>query len=176
MNIRSAVPADLKQCVALDHNYPTERVWQMNRREENGAVMLSFHTVRLPRAMRVFYPRDPGQIWESWRSWDALFVAEEEGYIHGYSSLVVQAAESRGWIQDLVVNRPLRRKGIGTMLLRKIIQWAPERNLRQLTIEMQSKNFPGISFAKKHGFRFCGFDENYYPSRDIALFFSLKLR
>jgi len=175
MKIRSAVPADLKQCITLDHHTTTTRVWQMNRREENGAMFLSFHSVRLPRSMRVLYPRDPNQLWNDWRQWDSFMVAEEDGYIHGYVGLLEQATESKAWIRDLVVGRAFRKKGIGSQLLRQAIGWASERDLKQLTIEMQSKNYPAILFCQKHGFQFCGFNEFYYPNRDIALFFTLKL-
>jgi ribosomal protein S18 acetylase RimI-like enzyme len=41
-----------------------------------------------------------------------------------------------------------------------------------MTLEIQTKNHPAISFAQKHGFQFCGYNERYYPNGDIALFFS----
>ena len=175
MKVRPAVPADLKQCAGLDHHYTTERVWQMNRREDNGEVVISFHSVRLPRSMRVRYPRDPARLWDDWRQWDGFLVAEEEGYIRGYLGMQSHPAEERGWIRDLVVGRPYRRLGIGTELLRKAMEWAAELKLHHLTVEMQSKNYPAISFCEKHGFHFCGFNEFHYPSQDIALFFTLKL-
>ena len=36
---------------------------------------------------------------------------------------------------------------------------------------VQSKNYPAIQFLQKHGFKFCGYNERYYRSRDIALYF-----
>ncbi len=176
MKIRPAVSADLKQCVALDHNATTQRVWQLNRREENGSVIVSFHAVRLPRTMRVIYPRDPNQLWHDWRYWDGFFVAEDDGYVHGYAGLLLQPTAGKGWIRDLVVGRTQRRQGTGTLLFRQATQWAAERELHQLTIEVQSKNYPAIHFCQKHGFQFCGFNEYFYPNRDIALFFMLRLR
>ena len=79
-------------------------------------------------------------------------------------------------LRDLVVGRPFRRNGIGTMLIQRAMEWAAEQGLHHLTLEMQSKNYPAIRFCKKHGFTFCGFNEYYYPSQDVALFFSLRLR
>jgi GNAT superfamily N-acetyltransferase len=174
--IRPAVPADLKQCVALDHHTTTERVWQMDRREENGGVMISFHPVRLPRSMRVLYPRDPNNLWQDWRQWDAFLVADDGGYIRGYLGIRVDAPEGRGWIRDLVVGRPFRRAGIGTLLLQAVRDWAAERSLTQLTLEMQSKNYPAVRFCHKERFQFCGYNESYYPNHDIALFFVTRLR
>lgn len=175
MKIRAAVPADLKQCATLDHNYTTERVWQMDRREDNGDVLVCFHSVRLPRSMRVRYPRDPARLWDDWRRWDNFLVAEEEGYIRGYLGMQSHPSEERGWIRDLVVGRAYRRIGIGTLLLRQATEWAAGLNLIHLTVEMQSKNHPAISFFERRGFHFCGFNEFYYPSQDIALFFTHRL-
>jgi ribosomal protein S18 acetylase RimI-like enzyme len=176
MKVRPAIPADLKQCAALDHHYVTERVWQMSRREDNGAVFVSFHSVRLPRSMRVRYPRDPNLLWNEWRQWSNFLVAEQDGYVRGYLGLQIHTAEGQGWLRDLVVGRPFRRNGIGTMLIQRAMEWAAEQGLHHLTLEMQSKNYPAIRFCKKHGFTFCGFNEYYYPSQDVALFFSLRLR
>jgi ribosomal protein S18 acetylase RimI-like enzyme len=176
IKIRPAVPADLKQCVALDHHTTTERVWQMDRREENGGVMVGFHPVRLPRAMRVHYPREPNNLWQDWRQWDAFLVADDDGYIRGYLGLRLSGVEGKGWIRDLVVGRPYRRSGIATMLMQTARAWAAERNISQLTLEMQSKNYPAIRFCHKQGFHFCGYNESYYPNQDIALFFASILR
>ncbi|NOR82486.1 MAG: GNAT family N-acetyltransferase [Ardenticatenales bacterium] len=175
MEVRPALPVDLRQCAALDHQYTTTRVWQIDRRDENGAVTIAFHPVRLPRPMRVRYPRDANRLWEDWRQWDAFFVAEEDGYIRGYAGLLMHAAEGRAWIRDLVVGRRFRRKRTGSRLLQEAMKWAAEQNLNRITVEMQSKNYPMISFSKKHGFVFCGFNEFHYPSQDIALFFTLRL-
>lgn len=176
IRVRPAVPADLKQCSALDHNSTTQRVWQLNRREEAGGLTLSLHAVRLPRTMRVLYPRSPEQLWYDWRRWDAFVVAEEDGYIRGYAGLLTRDAGRKGWIRDLVVDREHRRRGTGTRLLNALRELAVERELVQLTIEMQSKNFPAINFCQKHGFQFGGLDEFYYSNRDIALFFVSRLR
>lgn len=175
MIVRKAVPADLKQCTALDHHYTTTHVWQINRREENGAMMLSFRSVRLPRSMSVRYPRDPEQLWAEWAQWDSFLVADDDGYLRGYTGLLAQPAEGRGWIRHLIVGRPHRRAGIGTALLQAVMQWASAHDLRHLTMEMQSKNYPAIRFCQKHGFQFCGFSEAYYRGQDIALFFAQRL-
>ena len=178
MNIRPAVPADLQQCATLDYDSTTDRVWQMDRREDpaRGVVTVEFHSVRLPRTMRNRYPRDPNRLWDDWRKWDLFLIAEEDGYMRGYLGLLSVLAEGRVWARDLVVGRQFRRNGVGTQLLMNASRWAIEQGAHQLTLEMQSKNYPAIRFCQKHGFHFCGYDENYYPNQDIALFFVTKLR
>jgi GNAT superfamily N-acetyltransferase len=178
MNVRPAVPADLKQCAELDHDSTTERVWQMDRHEDAGrsAISVEFSSVRLPRTMRVRYPRDPSRLWDDWRGWDCFLVAEDDGYVRGYAGLHAHRVDGRAWLRDLVVGRSYRRAGIGSLLLRDAMRWAASLGLQQITLEMQSKNHPAISFCQNHGFRFCGFDENHYPNQEIALFFVARLR
>ncbi len=175
MKTRTAVPADLRQCVTLDPHYSTKHVWQMSRREENGAVMIDFRPVRLPRPMRVRYPHDPNHLWNDWRQWNHFLIAEDDGYVRGYLGLLVYPGENKGWIRDLVVGSAFRQQGVGTSLLRHAMHWATESKLGQVTVELQSKNYPAIRFLQKHGFQFCGFDESYYSNLDVALFFSIKL-
>jgi ribosomal protein S18 acetylase RimI-like enzyme len=79
------------------------------------------------------------------------------------------------WISNLVVNQAYRRQGVGSRLIKAARRWATEHDLRQVTLEVQTKNHPAIAFAQKHGFQFCGYNERYYPNGDIALFFSLSV-
>jgi RimJ/RimL family protein N-acetyltransferase len=43
-------------------------------------------------------------------------------------------------------------------------------------IEMQSKNHPAIRLAQKHGYEFCGYNDHYYLTQDVALFFAKVLK
>ena len=36
---------------------------------------------------------------------------------------------------------------------------------------MQSKNYPAIHLALNQGYAFCGYNDHYYSTQDIALFF-----
>ena len=42
-------------------------------------------------------------------------------------------------------------------------------------VDLQTKNHPGISFAQRYGFALCGYNDDYYPTGDIAVFWSLSL-
>ena len=73
------------------------------------------------------------------------------------------------------VDRMLRRHGIGSLLFEKGLSWARSLDLRSRMVELQTKNHPGISFAQRYGFGLCGYNDDYYCSGDIALFWSLGL-
>ncbi|NDJ78200.1 MAG: GNAT family N-acetyltransferase, partial [Chloroflexi bacterium] len=83
----------------------------------------------------------------------------------------VDATGTRGWVYDLVVGEPFRRRRIGSALLDQTLRWARLRDIQRLTLEMQTKNHPAICFARQHGFSLCGFNDRYYSNQDIALFF-----
>jgi ribosomal-protein-alanine N-acetyltransferase len=79
------------------------------------------------------------------------------------------------WITDVVVGRPLRRQGLARKLISTAETWGLQRGLRKAIIEVQSKNVPGIHMVQKLGFEFCGYNDQYYASRDVALFFSRSI-
>jgi RimJ/RimL family protein N-acetyltransferase len=43
-------------------------------------------------------------------------------------------------------------------------------------MEMQSKNVAAIRLAQKSGFEFCGYNDQYYLNKDVALFFAKVLK
>lgn len=176
MIIRRAEPLDLEQCLRLDGDYQTERVWQMQIEENDGGGKgISFHPVRLPRPMAVPYPRSPEDLSANWERRECFLVAEEGGRVQGFLDMVVHTWNKTGWVNNLVVSKDKRRRGVGTALLRAAIRWSEEKKLQAIVLETQTKNDPAISFLKKHGFLFSGFHDRYYATRDIALFFALDL-
>ena len=176
VQVRPAASADLPHLTALDHGYSTDYVWQMDAREENEQTSITFRTVRLPRSMRVAFPRDSQQLLEAWNRRVCFLVAEEAGLLKGYLNLTLAAAPETGWIADFAVDRRFRRSGVGSVLLASAAHWARQNNLGRLIVETQSKNYPAICFAQKHGMAFCGYNDRYYPNQDVALFFGMALK
>ena len=79
-------------------------------------------------------------------------------------------------MNDLVVDELWRRKGIASSLFQAVRDWGLARKYSRITLEMSSKNYPAICLAKKLGFEFTGFNDNYFFNNDIALFFSRLLK
>jgi GNAT superfamily N-acetyltransferase len=162
--------------MALDHGYSTDYVWQMDSRDENGQINLSFRSVRLPRSMRVAFPRETQRLPEEWNRRVCFLLAEEGNQIKGYLNLTLAAVPETGWVADFAVDRRFRRSGVGSVLLAAAAHWARQNRLKRLILEMQSKNYPAICFAQKHGLAFCGYNDRYYSNQDVALFFGMILK
>ena len=176
MIVRPAGLPDLNACLALDHGFVTDHVWQMAVREVDRGFTMTFQTVRLPRQMPVQYPRDVEQLVEDWQRAEGFLVAEVDGEIRGYVDLVTQRWQKLGWVTNLAVDRGHRRKGIGTALVQHARQWAWDEGLQMLSVETTTKNYPALSFYQKLGFKFCGFNDHYYTNQDIAVFLVQALR
>ncbi|MFP3854651.1 MAG: GNAT family N-acetyltransferase [Anaerolineales bacterium] len=170
-HIRPAVSTDISELTELDHGYSTDHVWQMGFQEEKNRINLNFQEVRLPRPMRVRYPRDPEHLIDHWTEKSVILVAEQEETLTGYLVLIEGPSPGSQWVSDLVVDIRHRQQGQGANMLKAAHRWASERDFQRLFLEMQSKNYPGIQLARKLGFHFSGYSDNYYPDDDIALFF-----
>jgi ribosomal protein S18 acetylase RimI-like enzyme len=176
MQIHAAELADLNQCYQLNMSYTTDYVWQMQTRENGRTIDVRFDTVRLPRPMRVDYPRSPDELAWHWQQDGCFLVARNlQDEVVGFLDAWPRPWQNLLWITNLVIDGAYRRQGFGSRLLKSARRWATERDLAQLMLEIQTKNHPAISFAQKHGFQFCGYNERYYPNGDIALFFSLSV-
>jgi GNAT superfamily N-acetyltransferase len=175
-SIRSAISSDIPWVMKLDHGYSTDHVWQMAYRQESSEIAIAFREVRLPRPMRVNYPRDYKKLADEWVLRSAMFVADRDGVPIGYIAFVEGPAPNSTWITDLVVGLPERRQGVGTRLFQVGESWCRERGISRIYVEMQSKNYPAISLSRKLGLSFVGYSDRYYPDQDIALFFCMDLK
>jgi len=174
--IRPATANDLPRLMALDHSILTDYVWQLELRREPNQVIANFREVRLPRSVEVKYPRNPFALADEWTKRDAVLIALQDNVPVGYTSLTEEHISSIAWVTDLVVAPEKRRMGAGSALLNAGQAWALERSVRRLVLEMQSKNQAYIRLAQKFGFEFCGYNDQYYPTQDVALFFGRALK
>jgi len=171
LRVRQAISSDIAEIAGFDHGYSTDHVWQMGFQDGQGEVEVRFRQVRLPRPMRVRYPRQPDSLADTWTEKQVVLVAEQGESRTGYLTLIAGPSPGSAWITDLAVDLRYRRQGHASGLLKAARAWATERGYQRLFLEMQSKNFPGIELARKLGFAFSGYSDHYFPDGDIALFF-----
>ena len=173
--VRPAIAMDIPRLMGMDHSVLSEYVWQLTLQREDGQIAAVFREVRLPRAVRVPYPRDPYALADIWnRGAETLVVLEDESPA-GYLRLFGQESAGAVWVTDFAVLPEFRRKGAATRLLLAAEDWAATRGFGQIFLEIPSKNHPAISLARRLGFEFSGYNDHYYQSQDVALFFGKKL-
>jgi GNAT superfamily N-acetyltransferase len=148
----------------------------MDNRRTSEVRRVVFRTVRLPREIDVDYPRQGEDLLASWRRRDGFIVAEIDEQVCGYATLALQPEHGLVWVGDLVVDRSRRRRGIGTALLNASAQWGCQRDMVRLTLEVQTKSYPAIQFCQACGLTFSGYNDHYWSSEDIAVFFTGRLR
>lgn len=175
VQIRPAIATDLLSLIQLDHASTSDYVWQLDLRKENGQVLAGFREVRLPRPINILYPRDPFALADEWTQRSATLIALTEDTPVGYACVLEHSHATTAWVTDLVVGKESRRQGIGSALLNAAQDWALSRSDRDIFLEMTSKNYPAIRLANKFGFEFCGYNDHYYVTQDVALFFGRSL-
>ena len=174
--IRPANANDLPRLMALDHSCSSDYVWQLELRRESNQITANFREVRLPRSVDVKYPRNPFALADEWTRRDAVKVVLQENNPIGYICLTEEHAAALAWVTDIVVAPEWRRKGAGSALLMAGQAWALERGVRRLVLEMPSKNQACIRMMQKFGYEFCGYNDQYYPTQDVALFFGRAVK
>ncbi len=182
IEIRNTVSTDLARLAALDHSIDTNYVWQLDvHRDENpgsrtgiGQVQVSLREVRLPRTIRLEHPRTAAELPDTWHlrpMLSAMNDLEAVAYVRISDVMVPHAV----WITDVVVGKPMRGQGLARKLISAAEAWGLQRGMRKAIIEVQSKNAPAVRMIQKLGFEFCGYNDQYYPSRDVALFFGRSI-
>ena len=81
------------------------------------------------------------------------------------------------YIQDFAVNRNYRNKGIGSLLMDKVVEWTKNRNLKGIMLETQDVNIAACRFYQKYGFILGGVDIMLYSNFrgvDTMLFSNFK--
>ena len=175
MEIRLATLADMNACLALDDAFETDYVWQLEERRDAYSVSAVFRLTRLPRTMKVTGIISRDGVAENYRQGANLWVYDDGG-ICGFVDATVEEWNQSACIHHLAVMRAQRRKGIGTKLLRTVLEWARLKKLSVVLTDTSTKAYPAITLFQKHGFAFCGFSDRLYPNRDIAMLFALNLR
>ena len=174
--IRPANATDISHLMAIDHSCMSDYVWQLELRRDAAQVTANFRQVRLPRSISVAYPRNPSSLADEWTRRGAVMVAVHENAPIGYVCVAEERTSAIAWVTDIVVAPDHRRKGAASALLTAAQAWASERRVRRLILEMQSKNQACIHLAQKFGYEFCGYNDQYYPTQDVALFFGRLLK
>ena len=84
-----------------------------------------------------------------------IFVAEENGKIIGTLTLIRYRIPSgmKTWIEDVVVDKNMRGKGIGKRLTQSAIDWAKKNNIEKIDLTSSPFRIEANELYQKIGFR-----------------------
>jgi N-acetylglutamate synthase-like GNAT family acetyltransferase len=106
-----------------------------------------------------------------------VYVCEENGEIVGITGLRHHIWNNSVWIFNIFVHPDKRGQGIGSYLIKDMIEKAKGTEARCILAEAPSKgNTPAL--FQKCGFRKCGYNDRYYSNSEdeIAEFYSYDLK
>ena len=178
MEIRLATIHDLNACLAIDDSFDTDYVYQVEERNTSSDISVSFHLVRLPRPMKVPHIISRDELTKDFERTGSgsIFIADDAGAVRGFIDVEESAWNQAAYINNLAVAPAYRRKGMGSQLMRVALEWGRQKKLRAVMLDTTTKDYPAICFYQKFGFVFCGFNDQMYPNRDIAMLYAMSLR
>ena len=94
-------------------------------------------------------------------------VAKENNQIVGFAGIMTCLDEAT--LNNIVVKKSCRGRGIGGELLDTIIELCADLNMKSLTLEVDSSNTPAINLYKKFGFQNLGIRKKYYNHTSDAI-------
>ena len=81
------------------------------------------------------------------------FVAEVDHRVVGFALYYIRYSTWKGqrlYLEDILVNEPFRRKGIGKLLFERLIREAKEKKLSGMVWQVLEWNQPAINFYKTY--------------------------
>ena len=94
---------------------------------------------------------------------NVAFLAEIDGKTVGYGGM--QCILDEGQITDIAVLPEYRRRGIAAMILSRLIQYAREKALSVIFLEVRESNLPALSlYRDRFGFEVLGVRRGFYSS------------
>ncbi|MEM0357422.1 MAG: GNAT family N-acetyltransferase [Candidatus Bathyarchaeia archaeon] len=104
-----------------------------------------------------------------------MFVAEDDGKVIGFSRVHFYKWNRSAYAINLLVDVGCRRRGVGTLLLKAMEDFAREKEARVLMFDTAVDNVPALNLYLKNGFRVCGYNDKLYESGKTAVYLAKEL-
>ena len=108
-------------------------------------------------------------ILEAYRLGTKFFAAEADKKLIGY--IGIKAVIDEGYITNIAVFPEFRRRGVAKALLNMVFEFAKEKGLSFVSLEVRPSNTEAVSLYEKTGFREEGRRKNFYrlPLEDALI-------
>ena len=102
-----------------------------------------------------------------------IVAKSENGEIIGFSCLKKILDEAN--IMNIVVKKSFRHCGIGSSMLEHLINFAKNKNMKTITLEVNEHNLSAIHLYDKFNFNHLGIRKKYYHDGSDAVIMTKKL-
>lgn len=100
-------------------------------------------------------------------------VAIDDENIVGFAGIIILPDDTE--ITNIVTKKTERKKGIGKLLLDRLIYMTKKEKKKIISLEVNEKNTPAITLYQKFGFQNIGKRKKYYNGTDDAIIMSKKI-
>ncbi len=105
-------------------------------------------------------PWSENALCESMRAKTQFLVAVQDEQIIGYLGVSIIAGE--GYITNVAVTEPARRRGVASKLLERLMALCRDEHAGFVSLEVRVSNLPAITLYRKYGFEVVGERRNFY--------------
>ena len=102
-----------------------------------------------------------------------IVAKSEDDNIMGFADLKIIIDEAD--IMNIVVRKPYRHNGIGSILLEHLINYAKSKNLKSVTLEVNEHNLSAVHLYDKFAFDKIGIRKKYYNGESDAIIMSKNI-
>lgn len=106
---------------------------------------------------------------DAFKTGTRFFVAEKNNSVLGYVG--ISAIWDEGYITNVAVFPEVRQQGVASALLNSLFEFAKEKSLSFISLEVRESNNAAISLYQKFGFKTEGKRKNFYsaPQEDALI-------
>ena len=94
-------------------------------------------------------------------------VAKEDDKVVGFAGIIILPDNAE--ITNIVTKKSERKKGIGSLLLEKLIEMAKNEKKENISLEVNENNISAINLYEKYKFETVGMRKKYYNGKDNAI-------
>ncbi len=168
--VRPATVADYEPFTNIDFSYTVgERYLELERTGDVPEFTYSMRWRTGAPQERVYSAYTVDDLRRLQKENDAFLVAEVDGELVGYEMLLLQPSHhGAAQMNDLAVDKNVRRSGVGRTLVEAAAAWARERGLRAVWASPNGNSKDTIDFYLSVGFRISGINDRWNTNADDA--------
>lgn len=156
----------------LDTSFTTDMIYEVEKDPHSFRLVPKILEIPITKKYKIEFESEE-------KIWNKIIVAREKGDICGFLAYAYQDWNKRLSVWHFYVGPQQRRKGIGTLLMERLLQIAENCRAKTIWVETSNVNYPAIQMYQKLGFSICGLDTSLYSgtqcSDEQAIYLSLEL-